>query len=70
MITKEQAMTARHFEHASFKNADGSPARCRANGRCQVWKKRPDDFRLPVKRGLREYGCITPLNAHEWSVAP
>lgn len=69
MITKEQAQTVRHFEHVSEKNSDKTPVRCRANGRCQTWKTRPNDFRLPVKRGLYEYGEITPRNAAEWNPA-
>lgn len=68
MITKEDAMTEREFHHVSLKNADGTPLRCRANGVCKTWKTRPNDFRLPVKYGLRECFYITPRNAHEWSV--
>lgn len=72
MVTKEQAMTARNFEHVSLKNADGTPVRCRANGACKTWVTRPDDFRLPVKYGLKtcfyiEGGACG--NAHEWVVA-
>lgn len=43
-------------------NADGSPMSYRRNGKTQLWKTRPDDFRIPVKRGLYEYGEITPHN--------
>lgn len=74
MITKEQAVEAgayrasRTFYHATLRNSDGSAVRCRASGRCKVWKTRPDDFRLPVKYGLRDYFYITPRNAHEWLV--
>jgi len=35
----------------------------RPNGRCQTWKTRPNDFRLPVKHGMYEYGEITQDNA-------
>lgn len=41
----------------------------RANGKCQVWKTRPNEFRLPVKYGLYEYGEITHENASDWHVA-
>lgn len=54
MITKEQAMTHSHFHHVTAKNSDGTPVRCRANGTCKTWKTRPDDFRLPVKYGIKE----------------
>jgi hypothetical protein len=43
-------------------NADGSPMNYRQNGKIQFWKTRPDDFRIPVKRGLYEYGEVTPRN--------
>lgn len=68
MVTKSQAMTARNFEHVSLKNRDGSRLRCRANGMCKTWKTRPEDFRLPVKYGLKECFYITPSNAAEWEV--
>lgn len=68
MITKEIAMTARNFEHTTVKNKDGTPARCRATGKCKVWKTRPNDFKLPVKHGLYDSFYITNDNASEWCV--
>ena len=69
MVTKKQAMTAQNFEHTSWKNSDGTPLRCRANGQCKTWKTRPKEFRLPVKYGLKDCFYITHNNAHEWNVA-
>ena len=66
MITKSIALAARHFEHTRLTNADGSPMRCRATGKCKVWKTRPSEFRLPVKRGLRESFYIDNDNASDW----
>ncbi len=66
MVTKQQAMTETRFEHVELKNTDGSPKRCRANGKCKTWKTRPNDFKLPVKYGLYEYFHITNENAAEW----
>ena len=69
MITKSQATSAsyrKEYWHTNIKNADGTPARCRVNGKCKTWKTRPDDFRLPVKYGLKQCFYITPLNASEW----
>lgn len=63
MITKDQAMTADMFYDVTLKNADGTPYRWRRNGKTKTWKTRPDDFAIPVKRGLREYGIITHYNA-------
>ena len=69
MVTKEVAMTKSYFEHITAKNADGTPLRCRKNGACKVWKTRPDNFKLPVKHGLKDYFYIDNFNAQEWSVA-
>jgi len=69
MITKECAMSLSHghvLHHKSAKNADGTPVRCRVNGRCKVWKTRPDEFRLPVKWGLKTCFYIELHNAKEW----
>ena len=68
MLTKDQAITARQFAHVSMKDSRGDPLRCRSNGKCQVWKTRPDEFKLPVKYGLYQYFYITNDNANEWSV--
>lgn len=68
MITKQQAMTEREFHHTTAKNADGTPLRCRANGKCKTWKTRPDEFRLPVKYGLKQCFYITEDNANEWNI--
>jgi len=70
MITKQVATSVsyRHiFQHVTLKNADGTPLRCRVNGKCKTWKTRPNDFRLPVKYGLKECFYITPENAREWN---
>lgn len=64
MITKEQALTAKRFHE----DAMCTPVRIvtwRRNGATQTWKTRPDDFRIPVKWGLRDYFQITHLNA-DW----
>jgi hypothetical protein len=66
MISKQQASTLHTFYHCTARNADGTAVRCRANGRCKTWVTRPDDWRLPVKYGLRQCFYITPTNAAEW----
>lgn len=55
--------------HVTLKNADKSPLRCRVNGKTKVWKTRPDDFKVPVKYGLKDCFYITPENANQWSLA-
>jgi hypothetical protein len=68
MITKQQALTAKNFEHVSFRNNDGTPLRARRNGKTQVWKTRPTEFRIPCKHGLNDCFDITHLNADHWNV--
>jgi hypothetical protein len=65
MITKEQALTECEF-HAGCQKIVGprggvtfKPSIFRRNGQTQTWKTRPDNWRIPVKRGLYEYGAIT-----------
>lgn len=72
MVNKTIATTVTHgdiLHHKTEKNADGTPVRARVNGQCKTWKTRPDDFRLPVKYGLRHCFYITPENAGDWEVA-
>jgi len=38
----------------------------RANGQLKTWKTRPDDFKLPIKYGLRECWYLTNDNAHSF----
>lgn len=67
MITKAQAMNHHgQFMHMTAKDSTGAPVVCRTNGKCQVWKTRPNDFKLPVKYGLRDCFYITPENAADW----
>lgn len=67
-MTREELMqtTQTTYYHATLRNADGSAVRCRVNGAMKTWKRRPDDFRLPVKHGLRDCFYITPQNVAEW----
>lgn len=69
MITKEQALTVDRFTHSTLKNADKSPLRVKRNGKTKTWKRKPDDFSIPVKYGLYGYSYITQDNAEEWNVA-
>lgn len=69
-ITKDQAMKMIYrtcLYHVTMRNGIGSAVVCRVNGKCHTWKTRPDDFRLPVKHGLRDCFYITPANAGDWS---
>ena len=67
MLTKDQAISAKHFAHVTIKDSRGNPVQCRSNGTCQVWKTRPNEFKLPVKYGLYQSFYITQDNAAEWT---
>ena len=34
----------------------------RRNGATKLWKTRPDEFRIPIKIGFRDYGQVTQDN--------
>jgi hypothetical protein len=44
------------------------PRYWRASGKCQTWKTRPNEFKLPVKHGLYNNAHITHENAHLFEV--
>ena len=70
-MTRDQAISLplnTTLHHISQLNRDGTPLRCRVSGRCTTWKTRPDDFRLPVKYGLKTSFYITPSNADQWTL--
>lgn len=56
------------FHHHTLVGSDKEPVRARVTGRVKTWTTRPDDFRIPVKHGLRDSFYITPENAHEWMI--
>lgn len=69
MITKNDALVLRQGQvlyHVKHKNRDGSAMRARVNGRTVVWKTRPNDFKVPMKHGLKHCFYLTPSNAAEW----
>jgi len=66
MITKQEAMTIREvfFIITNPRNNHyGEIRKARVNGQCKTWKTRPQDFRLPFKYGMYEYGYIDQDNA-------
>lgn len=67
MVTKEQAMAATHRQNFT-KTVGAKVYTARVNGACKTWKTRPNEFRLPMKYGLKECFYIDHNNAHEWSI--
>lgn len=62
----EEYINANNFEHVNLKNRDGSPLRVRRSGKTQLWKTRPNEFKIPVKYGLYESTYITHENFDNW----
>ena len=67
---KQEVINANEFWSRLYRNADGSPIRARRSGKTQLWKTRPDDFKQPVKYGLKQSFYITPQNIGDWVIAP
>lgn len=65
-LTAADIIRNTEFHEANSTRQDGTCYRWRKNGALKLWKTRPDDFRQPVKYGLRSYDAITPLNADYW----
>lgn len=71
MITKAQAITASEFHSEPCLRTYGPRGGIktqqhvwRRNGVTQVWKTRPEDFKIPVKHGLYQHGYVHQDNAH------
>jgi hypothetical protein len=70
MVTKEQAMTCIWFREIKEVMIDPplntltKKVKWRANGECKTWKSRPNEFRLPVRRGLNNFSYIDHTNCH------
>ena len=70
-LTPQTAMTANHFWHREATYSDGyRHYEVRRNGATQTWKRRPGEFRIPIKIGFRGYGEITHRDAADWSTVP
>ena len=70
-MTLSEAKKLRFRQTVYFKgehDSDGSPSQCRVNGKVQTWKTRPAEVKVPVKRGLYEYGYITHNNLHRFTL--
>ncbi len=70
-MTRDEALTLRTgtvLHHKELRNADGSALRARVNGRPKTWITRPNEFRLPMKHGLRNCFYITERDAELWEL--
>ena len=76
MITKEQALTAQEFHYGECTRTVGPRGGVkvkqevwRRNGQTQVWKTRPNEFRVPIKYGLKACSQITQRESHQFHAA-
>ena len=60
-ITLEQAKSLRYGDILLTvrPGADGAPQKWRVNGRVKTWVRSPGRVRVPLKRGLYDYGFLT-----------
>jgi len=64
-IEKARTLTYRNvLAMNDEKNSDGTCVRWRVNGAVKTWKTRPNEFRIPVKHGMYDFGYITEKNYH------
>jgi hypothetical protein len=52
----------------NFRNADGSPQRFKVNGNIKTWKKDKNRIRVPLKRGLYEFGYLDEYNISQFKI--
>ena len=69
-MTRAQALALTHGDivhHKAVKNADGTPARGRVNGKVKTWKTN-SNFRVPMKHGLYDYFYVDQDNYREFTI--
>lgn len=70
-ITLSQAKKLKYSQvlyDKTYKNADGSPQRWRVNGKPKTWKRLPGSVRVPIKRGMYDYGYLDESNLKHFSL--
>jgi hypothetical protein len=50
-------------------HAIDKPKNWRKNGKCKVWLRNPERFKLPIKYGMYSHGYIDETNCHLFEVA-
>jgi|6_EtaG_2_1085325.scaffolds.fasta_scaffold48392_1 hypothetical protein len=75
-VTKDESIVAVEFHYGTCQKHIGlrggqtlHQIRFRRNGKTKTWITRPEEFSVPVKRGLREYGYLTQTNAKDFHTA-
>lgn len=60
LTTLEEIEKALDSGRLMVRKPGNSWGRIRRNGKTQKWKTRPDDYRIPWKHGMYQYGAVTP----------
>ncbi len=71
MITLDEAKDLSYgnmIHHVRDVNADGTPQRWKVNGKPKVWKTRPDEVKVPLKRGMYQYDYLTQYDLEDFSL--
>ena len=68
LLTKENQEGVSIFFSTVLKNADKTRLRARRNGKTKTWKTRPNEFKIPVKHGMYDYGYIDAATAKYWYI--
>jgi len=72
MLTKEIVLALKYGDilyHVRHRNADGTTLRVRVVGKCRVLKTRPEQWQLPLMRGLRQSFYIDNTCADQWATS-
>lgn len=56
------------IHHKTCKNADGTNQSFKVNGSVKTWKRDKGRIRVPLKRGLYEFGYLDESNIHEFTI--
>lgn len=73
MVTLAQAKQLGYRDelyHKDLKDSRGHSVRAKVNGKIQLWKTRPTEFRLPMKHGMYDTFQLTQDNADQWTLKP
>lgn len=72
-MNREDALTGDVFHFGNCTRTTGPrggvkthTTECRRTGGSKTWKTRPEDFRVPIKHGMRGYGEIVPANVAQF----
>ena len=57
--------TALDSGRVSVRMRNGNLWKVRRNGKTQTWKRKPGEFRIPIKAGMALYDAITHQNTVE-----